>query len=71
MLHGSRVWAALLAAGVAYETYALVTGHADDTLSEATRRTFRTRTPAGRVVFLVAWGAFAGWYAGHVARSPK
>lgn len=59
------VWATLTGAGVAYEVHEL-RGHTGGTLSEVVRTTARVETPAGRVVFLVGWGAFAAWFANHI-----
>ncbi|NUS01918.1 MAG: hypothetical protein HOV97_05065 [Nonomuraea sp.] len=39
-----------------------------DTLSECTRATFRTHTPAGRMTFLAAWGALTWWFVPHINR---
>jgi hypothetical protein len=60
------VWGTLIAAGVAFEAYALVNGKDGDTLSQVTRKTFRVRTRAGRIIFLGIWSAFAVWFAGHI-----
>lgn len=61
------VWGGLIAAGATYEAYALFSKRDGDTLSETTRRTFRTKTHrAGRWIFALAWSAFSAWYLGHV-----
>lgn len=60
------LWGGLLAAGAALEVWALRNGRPGDTLSERTRAWFRVRTPAGRIVFAVAWVGFASWYLVHV-----
>lgn len=61
------VWGGILAAGLAFEAYTLGTKRQEDTLSETTRRAFRTRrSRAGKVVFGTAWAAFAVWYLGHI-----
>jgi hypothetical protein len=60
------IWAGIIGAGVAFEVYALTNGKQGDTLSETTRRTFRTRTRAGAILFGVAWGSFSIWYLGHI-----
>ena len=59
------VWATLFGAGVAYEVHEL-RGASGGTLSEVVRDVARVDTPAGRVVFLVGWGAFAAWFAVHI-----
>lgn len=62
------VWGGLLLAGAGFEAYALRNAWAGDTLSETTRRVFRTRTPVGAAVFGVAWLGFSAWYLAHVLR---
>lgn len=66
MTTADAVWGGLLAAGAAVEIWALRSGRAGDTLSETTRRWARVRTPAGAVVFAVAWSAFAVWFLFHI-----
>ncbi|MFD5634783.1 hypothetical protein ACFWJM_11670 [Streptomyces sp. NPDC127077] len=42
---------------------ALANKRDEDTLSENTRRLFRTRTSkVGRAIFAVGWCGFSGWY---------
>ncbi|MFC8277174.1 hypothetical protein ACFUJR_32520 [Streptomyces sp. NPDC057271] len=60
------VWGGLLAAGAAFEVYALRNGRRGDTLSERTRAWFQVRTRVGRAVFVVVWAAFASWYLVHI-----
>lgn len=60
------VWGGLLAAGAAFEVYALVNGRDGDTLSERTRSWFRVRTRPGAVVFGVTWFVFATWFLFHI-----
>ena len=68
MSQSDVIWAALIAAGVAFETYALANGKSGDTLSEAPRRWVRVRTSGvGRYGFLAAWAGFGVWFAGHIA----
>jgi hypothetical protein len=45
------VWGGLVAAGAGFEAYALANARAGDTLSETTRRLFRTRHPVGALAF--------------------
>lgn len=60
-------WGGLILAGLAYEAYALADRRDGDTLSETTRRAFRTRTSkTGRWIFGIGWTAFAVWYWGHI-----
>lgn len=66
MASADWVWAGIIAAGVAFETYALKNGRDGDTLSEVTRSAFRVRTRAGAILFGVAWTSFSAWYLGHV-----
>lgn len=66
MTSADWVWGGLLAAGAAFEVYALRNGRSGDTLSERTRSWFRVRTLAGRAVFTLAWIAFASWYLVHI-----
>lgn len=61
------VWGGLLLAGTAFEVYALRNGKEGDTLSETTRRVFRVKTRAGKIVFVGTWAAFAAWYLWHIA----
>lgn len=60
------IWGGLILAGAGFEAYALRNGRDGDTISEATRRLFRVRTRAGKIVFASAWIGFASWYLGHI-----
>lgn len=61
------IWAALILAGAAYEVRALRSTREGDTLSEATRALFRTRTSrAGARAFFILWAGFSIWFAGHI-----
>ena len=60
------VWGALLGAGLAYETYALVSKKHGDTLSERTRAWFHTNTRVGKLAFAITWLSFAAWYFVHI-----
>lgn len=60
-------WAGIIAAGIAFETYALKNSASGDTLSEKTRKVFRVRTSrVGRLAFAGLWLSFAGWFLGHI-----
>ena len=68
-------WGGLLLSGVAFEAWALARDKKGDTLSEATRKLFRTgypdrpevkRSNAGRKIFAVAWVGFSAWYTYHI-----
>lgn len=60
------VWSALVLAGAAYEGYALINKRPGDTLSETTRKAFRTRTRAGALAFGTLWVSFSAWFLGHI-----
>jgi len=67
MVASDIVWAALILAGAAFETYALRNAREGDTASEATRKLFRVRTSrAGRWVFGTVWAAWSVWFFLHV-----
>lgn len=60
------LWGGLLTVGTAYEWWAISTHHDDQTLTAFTRAAFHTDTAAGRVIFTLAWGAFAAWFVHHI-----
>lgn len=62
----SYPWAALLAIGVGYETWALLHDRPDATLSVATRRAFRTDTRLGRCAFVAGAVGFVTWFVPHI-----
>lgn len=66
--HTSKIlWTSWAAFFVVYETIALFNKKDDDTLSENTRRLFRTRTSkAGRALFTVTLGGAAAWFLLHI-----
>jgi hypothetical protein len=50
-----------------FETWALINKRDGDTLSENTRRLFRTRTSkVGRAAFAVGWTGFSAWFLLHI-----
>lgn len=61
------LWAAWVAAFFALEIPAVLNAKKGDTLSEQFRLWFRVRYVLGRVVFLVAFYAFAVWFGPHIA----
>lgn len=63
---GQLAWATVAGAGVVLEAYVLRRGMADSTLSETTRRVFRTDTKAGRVAFSMTLGGVALWFHRHI-----
>lgn len=67
MTQSDVIWLSLIAAGAAFESYALRSKQKGDTLSETTRSVFRTKTSrVGRVTFGVAWISFSAWYFAHI-----
>ncbi|WP_411147386.1 hypothetical protein [Streptomyces sp. A30] len=61
------IWIAWTAVFAVAEGLALANKRDGDTLSENTRRLFRTRTSkAGRAVFAIGWFGFSGWFAIHI-----
>ncbi|MFG3263429.1 hypothetical protein [Streptomyces bobili] len=60
------IWIAWTAVFAVAEGIALANKRDGDTLSENTRRLFRTRTSTGRAVFAVGWFGFSGWFALHI-----
>ncbi|MER6109365.1 hypothetical protein [Streptomyces hirsutus] len=61
------VWIAWTAMFAVAEGIALANNRDNDTLSENTRRLFRTRTSkAGRAIFAVGWFGFSGWFGLHI-----
>lgn len=66
-------WAALAAAGVAYELRALSDQTPGDTLSATFRWAFRTDTKQGQIVWTIVFGSFAAWFSRHIGNysTPK
>lgn len=63
----NAVWIVWTAAFAVAETIALVNRRENDTLSETTRRLFRTRTSkAGRAAFAIGWSGFSVWFGLHI-----
>lgn len=63
----TAIWTLWTVAFAVAETIALVNRRENDTLSETTRRLFRTRTSkAGRAAFAVCWAGFSTWFAIHI-----
>lgn len=60
------VWAAVTVLVLFLETVGILGRKPDDTISEMTRKHFHTDTPAGALIFGVAWVGFAGWYLWHI-----
>lgn len=60
------LWTAILAAAVILERYGMNRPGQGWTLSEVTRRAWRTDTTIGAWAFRVWWLALAGWLPGHI-----
>ena len=60
------VWAVWLLLFAIFETAALVSRKAGDTLSEQTRAWFDVHTRTGRIVFGVGWVVFSMWFFWHI-----
>ena len=67
-------WGGLLLGGLVFEGVALARKQDGDTLSEFTRKVFRTGDPEvpgsgkkwGRIAFGIGWVGFAAWYTWHI-----
>ena len=68
---GTVAWAALLSLAAVLEVHGIRHPGTGGTLSELTRATFRTSSPAGRAVFTVGWAGFAGWFLVHITRNTE
>lgn len=62
----TKLWYLWLGIFAVVEGVALVRKDRGDTLSEHTRKWFRTDTKRGKFLWLSAWGAFATWFAVHI-----
>jgi hypothetical protein len=60
------VWATWFLLFAIFETAALVSRKAGDTLSERTRAWFATNTRRGRWIFALTWVVFTGWFFWHI-----
>lgn len=70
MNRGDLAWAALLAAGIAFEVHELHQGPNGVPLTHTIRRTFRTSTPAGRWAFRAAVWIGADVLVRHITTQP-
>lgn len=68
MLRPSRstAWGALLGLGLAYELHEIRAGDDGYPLSRLIRAVFRTHTPLGRAVFLLAVDRSVAWFVPHI-----
>lgn len=60
------VWGGVAALVIFLEIVGIVGKNEDDTISEMTRKYFRTETKLGAVAFGLAWVGFAAWYFYHI-----
>lgn len=60
------VWGAVAALVIFLEFAGIVGKRKGDTISELTRKYFKTDTPAGATLFGVTWLGFAAWYFWHI-----
>lgn len=61
------IWSALAATVLGYEIYTLRSeDRLDYTLTRTARRTFRTKHPLGKAVFVLGWSSFAVWLTTHI-----
>lgn len=60
------VWGSVAALVIFLEIVGIVGKNKDDTISEMTRKYFRTDTKLGAFAFAAAWIGFAIWYFYHI-----
>lgn len=60
------VWGGVAALVLFLEVVGIVGKQKDDTISEMTRKYFRTETKMGAIAFVIAWVSFAVWYLYHI-----
>ena len=65
-MSANLVWVVWLLLFAIFETAALVSRKAGDTLSERTRAWFDTHTRTGRWIFGVGWVVFSVWFFIHI-----
>lgn len=71
MKHPARFWAGAFAALGLVDLWADRNNVTGDTLSECTRRAYRTHTTVGRVAFVASWVALSWWLVPHILKSAK
>ncbi|HEU5032699.1 MAG TPA: hypothetical protein VFV01_47805 [Spirillospora sp.] len=64
------IWALLLGAPVAYDVWA-DRRRPQGTLSNLSRQLFHVEHPAGRLLFVAAWGRLTWWLVPHICRLPR
>lgn len=62
----TALWVTWLAAFGVVEAVALARKDQGDTLSEHTRKWFRTDTKRGKFLWLSLWGLFSLWFGVHI-----
>jgi len=62
------VWAGVTVLVLFLEMVGVLGKRQGDTISELTRKYFHTDTPAGGILFGIAWVGFAVWYFLHILR---
>lgn len=60
------VWGSVAALVIFLEVVGIVGKNKDDTISEMTRKYFKTDTKFGAIGFTLAWLGFAAWYLYHI-----
>lgn len=64
-------WGLLVLIGLTIETWALRHKRQRNTLSYAIRATFRTKTHAGRIAFVLGWFALTAWLVPHIITTEE
>lgn len=60
------IWGGVAALVLFLEMVGIFGKTKDDTISEQTRKWFKTETPLGAAGFTVAWLGFAAWFLYHI-----
>lgn len=71
MRRPALVWAAALGGLSLFDLWCARNATTGDSLSECTRATLRTHTPAGRAAFIAAWAVLSGWLVPHICRAVR
>lgn len=61
-------WAAIIAAFLAFEVWAITNRTPGDTFSERTRHYFRVNTKTGAYVFIAILALSGAWFAAHIVQ---
>lgn len=62
------VWALLLGSPAVLDFWCDRNKVPGDTLSECTRKLYRTNTPLGRVAFVASWSLLTRWLVPHILK---